>query len=327
MQRMDETGVPIALVVKGCESLLGTITDGDIRRWILGGGSIDAFAENAMNVKPVVEWTARIDAPHPAWCTLVPVLDLKGNIIGLRDLRSPAQSATVVIMAGGLGTRLRPLTNDTPKPMLEVGGKPIIVRLVEQLVAQGLNDIYISVGYKADVIKDHFGTSRYGATINYLEEDSARGTAGALALLPKTTAPVLVVNGDVMTDVDFRKMIAFHTEHGADATMAVRKYKMECPYGVVNIDDLLITGIVEKPEIGVNVNAGIYVLGPEVMQDLRECVGSIVAACDSSQFHMTNLIDIAVNTGRNAQAFLLLESWIDVGTPEAFAEAQKEYGE
>lgn len=338
MTRMDEAGVPICLVCdstgrKDKSRLVGTLTDGDIRRWILSGGDIDSPVAHAMNVKPIVEWVEQPYRPVPSWCNFVPVIDPDGHIIGLRDLRSPAQPATVVIMAGGLGTRLRPLTNDTPKPMLEVGGKPIIVRLVEQLVAQGLNDIYISVGYKADVIKDHFGTSRYDATIHYLEEDSARGTAGALALLPKTTAPVLVVNGDVMTDVDFRKMIAFHTEHGADATMAVREFKMKCEYGVVQTDGVKVAEIVEKPEIGVKANAGIYVLAPQALKkvphatsyknQLDQAWQQQIAQDYPVKFDMPDLIRTVPNT----IAFPLVERWVDVGSPQTFAEAQKEYGE
>jgi len=260
MEVMDSTAVPIALVVDfNTDRLLGTITDGDIRRWILSGGGLDAEAQDVMNPKPIVHRAFGSGVSFPAWCTLIPVVAPSGRLVGLRDLRRQRQQTVVVIMAGGLGTRLRPLTDDTPKPMLEIGGKPMIQRLVEQFVAQGFTDVYISVGYKAEVIKDFFAKNPCGAQISFLDEDRARGTAGALALLPETDHPVIVVNGDVVTDVDFRKLLDFHGQSGAPATMGVTQVRIRVPYGVIQVQPgaHVLESIVEKPDVGIYVNAGV----------------------------------------------------------------------
>jgi len=318
MRNMDDTGVPIALVVDYTNDVLqGTITDGDIRRWLLKGGNLDAVAEDVMQPSPHVEY---IDGPKttiPPWVTLIPQVGyLTRRVFGLKNLRKTHQTSPVVIMAGGLGTRLRPLTDDIPKPMLLVGGKPILQRLVEQFVAQGFTEIWISVGYKASVIKEHFGDgSKYGATIHYLEEDQARGTAGALALLPKFYHPVLVCNGDVVTDVDFRCVMEFHVEHMALATICVREYKMKVQYGVVKTTSARVDALVEKPDVGFKVNAGIYVISHIYLPP---------PASYGERVDMTTLVSGLIPHGA-VIAFPLHEKWLDVGTPETLAEAQKEY--
>lgn len=322
MANMDKTGVPIALVVDfSCDELLGTLTDGDVRRWILGGGGVDAEVSAAMNGTPHMERSDGGSVPAPVWCTLVPIIDHRsGRLVGLRDLRpTGARQNAVVIMAGGLGTRLRPLTEDIPKPMIEVGGKPIIQRLVECFVAQGFRDVWISVGYKAEAIKAFFGETRFGARISYLEEDSPLGTAGALALLPAQTSPTIVVNGDVVTDVDFRKLLDFHVQSRAPATMAVRSYKMRCDYGVAQVQPgtTSLESIIEKPDIGVYVNAGIYVMEPDALRHVS-----------LNNLKMTDVFSLmAANLYTPKPAvFPLTEMWLDVGSHAELERARKEFG-
>lgn len=335
MKKMDDTGIPIVLVVDhATDALLGTITDGDIRRWILSGGNLDAQAMNVMNLKPWIEYVDGPNEAMPSWVMLVPQVQyLSGRVVGLRDLRKPRQQNLVVIMAGGLGTRLRPLTDETPKPMLHVGGKPILQRLVEQFVAQGFSEIFISVGYKAEVIKDYFGEGRFGASIKYLEELSALGTAGALALLPKTIHPVIVVNGDVVTDVPFSRLLDFHMERDASATIAVTQYRMRVPYGVIQTDGEKLVAVIEKPDLGVYVNAGMYVLGREALalaprrhyQDAQSIYNSQeFGGLQNHQFNMPDLFSRLIDSKKPPVVFPILEKWLDVGSPETLAQAQME---
>ena len=215
---------------------------------------------------------------------------------------------------------MRPLTEDRPKPMVEVGGRPILETIIERFVRQGFTRLYISVNYRKEMIEDYFGDgAKWGANITYVREDSARGTAGALALLPeKPTRPFIVMNGDLVTRVNFRQFIEFHEQHRAPATMAVWQARFAVPYGVVTTEGTALTAIEEKPVKGFLVNAGIYVVSPDAL-DLIPNAGI---------FNMTDLfaaqIDGAGKGQRAPAVFPLREYWIDIGRVEDLDHAQRD---
>jgi NDP-sugar pyrophosphorylase family protein len=220
-------------------------------------------------------------------------------------------------MAGGLGERLRPLTDSCPKPMLHVGGKPILENILESFIDQGFCNFFISVNYMAEAIIDYFGDgSCWGVSINYLREDKRLGTAGALSLLPSTPEePFFVMNGDLLTKIRFDSMLQFHKEHKAAATMAVREYDFQVPYGVVKMNGAQIQSIDEKPIHKFFVSAGIYLLAPEVMAHVP----------NGQHLDMPNLFEQTSSAGGVATAFPLREYWIDIGRLEEFEKAQNEW--
>jgi len=211
-------------------------------------------------------------------------------------------------MAGGLGKRLRPLTENIPKPLIEVGGKPILETILEKFVDQGFQRFYISVNYKRDLIKDHFGSGKkWDVEIRYLDENEALGTAGALSLIPETPdKPIIVMNGDLMTDVDFGMMMDFHDDHRAMGTMGVRKYDFQVQFGVVQIENGSISSVNEKPVQKFLVNAGIYVLAPETLKDIPK----------GQQIDMPTLFNNWTISGKTCAAFPIHEYWLDVGRVE-----------
>ncbi len=326
IQTIDNGSLQIALVVDSERRLLGTVTDGDLRRAILRGFGLDQPVQAIMNKRPTV---AR--AEHDMAQVLadmrrkqihrVPVVDDSGRVIGvelLEELIRPAERDNwVVLMAGGLGSRLRPLTDDRPKPMLRVGNKPLLETIIENFVEQGFHRFFISVNYMAEMIKDHFADgSRWGAQIHYLEEDRKLGTAGALSLLPKSpSAPFLVMNGDLLTKVDFRHLLDFHHEHRAQATMCVREYDFQVPYGVVRLDGQRIAGIDEKPVHRFFVNAGIYVLEPEALHRVPR----------DTFFDMPSLFEKLIADGRDTAAFPIREYWLDIGQLADYDRANGEF--
>jgi len=328
MRRIEECGLRLALIVDDGNELLGLITDGDIRRAILEGVSLDTSVSAVMNESPVtvhqedsrekVAQIMRRNSIHQ-----VPIVDSQGHVVGLETidefLDQGRRSEPVVIMAGGLGTRLRPITNDRPKPLVEIEGIPILVTLVERIAAQGFTNIYLSVNYKADMIKDRFGSgSEWGVQIEYLCEDKRLGTAGPLSLLPETPKePVLVVNGDLLTTVDFGHFVGYHREHSASATMGVRRHHTKIPYGVVEIEDQKILNIEEKPTRLYFVNAGMYVLEPAVLEQIP----------DHTFFDMTDLFQNLVDQGREVTAYPIQEYWQDIGKEEDLEQAEANFGE
>lgn len=322
---IDAGALQIALVVDRDLRLLGTITDGDVRRGILKGIALEEPATRIMNKQPTVAYELEnrdqiLNRLRQKALHQVPVLDHAGCLVGLEILenllRPQCRENLVVIMAGGLGSRLLPLTNDCPKPMLHIGGRPILETIITKFTEFGFQNFCLSVNYKAEKIKDHFGNGEnYGCTINYLHEDQPLGTAGALSLLPERPgAPILVINGDVLTKVDYHHLLAFHQEHGAAATMCVREYDIQVPYGVVKVDGHRLVGIEEKPVHKFFINAGVYVLNPETL-DL------LVAGepCD-----MPQLFDRIARQQETA-VFPVREYWLDLGQLEDFNRAKGEY--
>jgi dTDP-glucose pyrophosphorylase len=328
IETIERAVAKVALVVDDNGRLLGTVTDGDVRRGLLRGMQITDVASAIMNSKPRVAHTnddpaAIVDMMRRNICRQVPILDSDGCVVALRTLEEalqvPKRPNPVFLMAGGRGQRLRPLTDDTPKPMLRIAGRPILQIIIENLVQQGFQDFYISVNYKRDMVRQHFGDgSAWGAHIRYVEEDEATplGTAGALSLMPeKPTHPMIVMNGDILTKVAFGSLLDFHHEHGSIATMCVRDYFVQVPYGVIELDDHRLSEIVEKPVHRFLVNAGIYVLEPSAV----DLVPSGAA------YDMPSLFERLAREHQAASVFPITEYWLDIGRMDDFNKANDDY--
>jgi len=324
--RLDAVGMQIVLIVDETGRLEGTVTDGDIRRGLLRGIELSAPVERVMNPDPI---TIKLNEPRQLVLALMqklrihqmPVVDDAGIVQGLETLdellASDKQPNWVVLMAGGLGARLRPLTEDCPKPMLRVGNKPLLETIIQSFVEQGFNRFFISVNYMAETIMSYFGDgAALGARIDYLVENDKLGTAGALGLLPeRPEAPLLVMNGDILTRVNFQQMLAFHKATGADATMCIREYEHTVPYGVVRVDDHRIVEMSEKPTHRFFVNAGIYTLEPRAL----EKVGA------ARYLDMPTFFSQLKAAGRTISAYPIREYWLDIGQMADFDRAQGEF--
>jgi len=220
-----------------------------------------------------------------------------------------------VIMAGGFGQRLRPLTEKLPKPMLPVGEKPVMELIIDQLRNAGIQKVNVTTHFKPDKIRDYFGDGRaFGVDLTYVSEESPLGTAGALSLIGEKNEPLLVINGDILTQVDFRTMLAFHREHGAEITVGVRQYDLQVPYGVIESDGTTVTGLHEKPMLNFFVNAGIYFLEPSVHELIPQ----------GEHFDMTELINALLAKGRPVASFPIVEYWLDIGQHADYAKAQED---
>ena len=324
---LDRGALQICLVLAADGVLVGTITDGDVRRGLLGGTPLNGPLSSIMRRTPLVALAGdtpahMLDLMRQRDIRQLPVVDAAGRVTELvlleRLLAAPAKRDNlVVLMAGGMGTRLRPLTEDTPKPLLKVGSKPILETIIETFAAQGFHRFAIAVNYKAEMIKAHFEDGdNWGVDISYIEESQRLGTAGPLSLLPeRPELPMVVMNGDLLTKVDFPALLDFHAESGADATMCVREYDFQVPFGVVDIKDHRITGLVEKPVHSVFVNAGIYALSPVLLDLLPK----------GAFFDMPDLFTTAIAQGRTTVAFPVREYWMDIGRIDDFERANGEF--
>jgi dTDP-glucose pyrophosphorylase/predicted transcriptional regulator len=326
IEAITEGSLQIALVVDSEGKLLGTVTDGDIRKAILAGKDLDITAGEAMRSQPI---TSASKTPRAAILKLMrekrihqmPLVDDQGRVVDVLtvdDMIGAAQKPNaVVIMAGGLGTRLHPLTEETPKPMLKVGGKPILETIIQSFIDQGFTNFFVSVNYKANIISEYFGDgSRLGAKINYLHEKSRLGTAGGLSLLPRDIhAPIIVMNGDLLTRISVDALLDFHERESAVATMVVREDQYQVPYGVVEVDGTQIVGVEEKPIQRHLVNAGIYVISQDGLSNIPG---------DTFYDMPTHFAKLAANGHRTA-AFPLHEYWVDIGRLDELERAQREW--
>lgn len=327
IRNLDESALQIALVVDGHGVLKGTITDGDVRRAILRGETLEAPVVDVMKANPITAGPEIDRKTVMRWMrqyriAQVPIVDKDGVLTGLETLSRIMQDDRsgnwVVIMAGGLGTRLRPLTENLPKPLIPVGGKPVLESIIERLAEQGFTRIFLSVNYQAEKVEAHFGDgSDWGVEISYLEENQRLGTAGALTLLPeKPTEPFLVMNADLVTAINFRRLLDFHLDQAADATMGVREYRFQVPYGVIEMSGNQITEINEKPTQNYFVNGGIYALSPSVLKHVPQ----------GEMYDMPTLFDQVIAEKGLASAFPIHEYWIDIGQLDDLQQAQKEFG-
>jgi dTDP-glucose pyrophosphorylase len=326
VEQMNTTGWQIAVVVNHAGKLVGVLTDGDIRRALLQGMDLSVPITKAMNTSPVT-----MDAHTPASAIrakmrqemfhFIPLVDPAGvvhgvatidQLVGEEDRPNP-----VVIMAGGLGKRLHPLTENFPKPMLPVGDKPILETIVSSFAQQGFRNIYLSVNFRSDVVEQHFGNGEeFGVDITYLHESKPLGTAGALSLLPlDNELPVIVMNGDLLTKMSGDALLEFHNHNRADATMVVRETHFDLPYGVVTTDNVAISKIAEKPKQAFLVNAGIYVINPSVIHGITK----------NEYLDMPTLFNGLIERDMKVIAFPLHEYWIDIGRLEEFERAQIEW--
>ena len=324
---IDASSLQIALVVNETGQLLGTVTDGDVRRAILRGTTLDMPVQDIMFRSPTVAGchetrdviVARMKTKQ---LRQIPLVDQNGRVIGL-DIWDelvvvPERDNIVVLMAGGLGTRLGELTKDCPKPLLRVGDKPVLETILENCREYGFSRFYISVNYKASMVKEYFGDgSRWGIDIRYLEENKRLGTAGALGLLTEIpTLPLLVMNADVLTKVNLKHLMEFHEELQSVATMCIREYEFQVPFGVVQVDNHRLKNILEKPIHRVFVNAGIYVLNPET-----------IALVPNDYFDMPSLFEALLQNQKETAAFPVREYWLDIGRMDDFVRANGEYDE
>lgn len=326
MEIIDRHASGIALVVDDKERLIATVTDGDIRRALLKHMTLDQPVGDLLDaaIKPI---TARHGSAHSSLLALMrehailqlPLIDENQRVVDLVLLKNlqldTGPSMQALIMAGGFGKRLMPLTEDCPKPMLPIGGRPLLELTLERLTASGVENVHISTHYLPDKIVEHFGNgSKFGVNLNYVQEKRPLGTGGALGLLGDITQTTLVINGDIVTDLDFRAMVEFHREHDAAATVAVAKYDVTVPYGVVRHDGVEVTGLSEKPIIRQFINAGIYIVEPRVERYLER----------DKFFNMTDLIERLIAGGERVVAFPVREYWIDVGQTSDYERVQRD---
>lgn len=330
IQAIDRGRMQIALVVNENGHLIGTVTDGDVRRGILSGLALSAPAGSIMNISPVTGDAGMTNEQMLSLMRMkdihqLPLVDSTGQLTGVEVLASLwlkiRQDNQVVLMAGGFGKRLKERTADCPKPLLEIGRKPILETILDSFVEHGFYKFTISLGYRGQQIADYFGNgSRWGVEINYVYEKEPLGTAGALSLLPeRPIKPFFIMNGDVLTKVNFRQLLRFHEEQNqtqkALATMCVRGFEHMIPYGVIKLDGTNIQSIEEKPVQNVMVSAGIYMLEPDALEYIPM----------QQYFDMPSLFDMLIRYQKPAAAFPIHEYWMDVGHPEDFERADREY--
>ena len=329
IELLDYEETKIVMVSDNFGKLVGTITDGDIRRALIKRQDMDTKLSEIMFKEPTVAHENDSESfimsiMKNLSLRQIPIVDDHRHIIGLKIgkdfLRSQTKDNPVFLMAGGFGTRLQPLTKDIPKPLLNVGGKPILEIILNQFIELGFHIFYISTHYKAEMLSKYFGDgSNWGVSINYIYEERPLGTAGALGLLQHDllNLPVIVMNGDLLTKVNIDHLLSFHNEQGGVATMAVREYDFQVPYGVVEVEDQQIKSIVEKPTQSFFVNAGVYVLSK-----------SIIKKIDKGEYlDMTNLLAQEISNLEQINMFPIHEYWQDIGQHEQFEQAQLDYKE
>jgi len=324
---IDRLGCQMVLVVDNNRRLLGTLSDGDARRALLAGGTLTDKAVSVMQRQPTVASisktrASRLSTMKHLGLHQLPLVNQNQVVVGLDLLDdffdTPQRDEWVIIMAGGLGSRLNQLTENTPKPMLKVGRKPILETILRNFIEQGFYQFYLAVNYKAEQIEQYFGDgSAFGVTINYLKENKRMGTAGALTLLPQRLEyPCVVTNGDLLTRENFAAMIEQHLAEQADATMGVRNYEMQVPFGVVREQEGRICAIEEKPMQYFTISAGMYVLSPNMLSLLAQDT-----YCD-----MPELFEKAIQTGLHVRCHRVESYWLDIGRPAEYERAKLEFG-
>ncbi len=317
IRNLNEVGIKIAMIVNEEGVLLGTISDGDIRRGFLKGlvlnsAIISIVRHNSFVVREGMARDIVLQLMHANKIQQIPVVDERQRVVGLHlwdeITTQPKRSNLMIIMAGGMGTRLRPHTENCPKPLLPVAGKPILEHIIDRAKLEGFTHFVLAIHYLGHMIESHFGNGEgLGIQINYLREDSPLGTAGALGLLnPIPSLPFVVTNGDLITDIRFGELLDFHSRHSAAATMAVRLHEWQHPFGVVQTHGVEIIGFEEKPISRSHINAGVYVLDPEALKLIPSDF-----PCD-----MPSLFQTLKTMGKRTVAYPMYEPWLDVGRPD-----------
>ena len=322
---LSDASLKIVLVTDSTLRLMGTITDGDIRRGLLRGLTLSSPISEVINLKPIVvpkNFTREVVKKMMSANRIfqIPIVDEDLKLVGLHvwdeQRATVARDNVMVIMAGGRGTRLLPKTEKTPKPMLLLGGKPILEHIINRAKAAGIVEFVLAIHHLGEVIEEYFEDGQFlGVNISYIKEKSPLGTAGALGMIdPKPTKPVIVVNGDVITDIRFGDILEFHSQNNAMATMAVQVYESENPFGVVQTKGISITGYEEKPIFRSLVNAGVYVLNPSALDFMEK----------GAECSMPTLFEILRSESLKTIAFPLHENWLDLGSPSDLAKAIEE---
>lgn len=328
MEVINNNEARIALVVNSSGKMVGSITDGDIRRNLLKSCTLESPCKLAMHSNPFVMPATStrqqiIESMHQAQVKQMPLLNTDGTLVGIAVydmitgfMRTPRPNP-VVIMAGGKGKRLLPLTRDIPKPMVEVGGKPMLEHIIQQFVKQGFSEFHIAVNYLGHMIEEYFGDgSMWGCHISYIREKESLGTAGALSLLEKPFAhPFVLINGDILTSVDFCDLLEYHITSGGLATVCARMHRMEVPFGVIQLKDGQLEAIVEKPVYENLISAGIYVMQPDVLRYIPK----------DRITDMPMVLQSIVQDRKQVSVFPLREDWMDVGRLDDLIQAKRNF--
>lgn len=324
IQTLNEASLRIALIVSNGNKLQGTLTDGDVRRALLKYLPMDTPVSQVMNKNPKTAketWTEShiIGLMEQYELLHLPVVDIEGRVVGLFNLhdilKKPRYNNPVFLMAGGFGTRLKPLTNNCPKPMLRVANKPLLEQILLKFVEAGFYRFYISIHYKPDVIRNYFGDGdKWGVSIKYVCEEEPLGTAGALGMLPRheINQPMFMMNGDLLTSLNLHSFLEFHESHNGIATMCVREYEHQVPYGVITSAGTKIKSIIEKPVHRFFVNAGIYLLDPTIIKSVAP----------NEHIDMPTLLERKISEGKHVNMFPIHEYWLDIGQIDDFQKAQ-----
>ncbi|MFT8348036.1 nucleotidyltransferase family protein [Clostridium saccharoperbutylacetonicum] len=329
MRLIDLNSKGMLFVIENNKKLSGTITDGDIRRAILAGHQLNEKISEIYNTNCIYSKDdISIDELKRHFIEnkvkLLPIVDNNKVIINyfeiddLIDYNRLEKENPVLIMAGGLGTRLRPFTDNVPKPMLKVGNKPILETIIEQFRECGFKNILISVNYKSDIIENYFRDgSDFGVNIKYIKETKRLGTAGAIKLASKYLSKAFfVINGDILTNLNYYNLLQYHMENNYKMTIGSRVYEMQIPYGVINVKEDCVTSLQEKPIINHLVNGGIYVLQPDVISNIP----------DDKYFDITELIDILISKKKRVGSCPITDYWMDIGKVEDYYRANEEIG-
>jgi dTDP-glucose pyrophosphorylase len=327
IEAINAEGLRVALVVDEQFILVGIITDGDVRRALLAHKALTTPVTEIMNASPK---TANVKSSKAQLLSLmkreqilsIPIVDQKGVLTNLETLHHVINvrryDTPIFLMAGGFGTRLQPLTDACPKPLLKVGGKPILETILESFIAAGFYNFYISTHFLPDMIREYFGDgSKWDVTIQYIHEESPLGTGGALSLLPVDLpdAPIIMMNGDILTKVDFEHLLNYHNQQDAICTMCGTEYEFQVPYGVIESDGERVMGMVEKPLQKYFINAGIYVIEPKLIRQLVK----------NTRVDMPTLLEQQMAKGQEVAIFPLHEYWLDIGKMNDFERAQHDY--
>ena len=323
---LNQESLRIVMVVDDEERLIGSITDGDIRRGLIRQLPMNTALAEIMHKKPIVTLVGDdksniLRKMKELDLLQIPIVDSDGRVTGLETFQNLLEKKKfnnpVLLMAGGFGKRLAPLTNNTPKPLLKVGDKPILENVINQFIDAGFYNFYISTHYRAEMVQEYFGDgSNLNVSIRYIYENEPLGTAGSLGLLPDNLPklPILMMNGDLLTKVDFKELLRFHLQEGEDVTMCVREYDFQIPYGVVETDGKHVTSIEEKPVHRFFVNAGIYVLNPSML-DMVD---------GKSYLDMPKLLEQKMRESGKISMFPVHEYWLDIGQIKQFDQAQRD---
>lgn len=324
IEKLNETGYGIVLITNQSQNLIGTITDGDIRRALIKHVSLNSSVEGIMFKEPQTAFYKTKDKEllkilSKNSIMQIPLVDENKKLTGIKTLQNLLLKKTydnpIFIMAGGFGTRLMPLTKKKPKPMLEVGGKPLLENTIEQFINSGFHNFYISTFYKSKVIKDYFQDgANWNISIKYIDEPKPLGTAGALSLLPykKFNSPIIMINGDLITDLNIKNLLSYHNEQENMITIGAKKYDIHVPYGVIETVDYKVKSIVEKPTHYFFINAGIYVINPKTIDNL------LINKKIDMPYWITKLIEKNININ----IFPIHEYWLDIGEKSQYEEAK-----